>query len=81
MTHHRPCNCHTLFLSAGELRGAELHPFRQSHTFQHLPCPHQPVFLSHAGIEQRKRHIFQHGLAGQQVEILKDKADLLVADV
>ena len=78
LAHHCPCNCHTLFLSAGKLSRLELYPFFQPHTCQHFLCPFQPFLFPHAGIQQRQCHVFQHRLAGQQVEVLEHEADLLV---
>ena len=77
MAHHGTCDRHTLFLTAGKLGGLEVHTIFQSHTGQHLFCPHQPVFFPHACIEQRQRHILGSGAVLQQRKMLKDKGDLL----
>ena len=66
--------------AAGHLRGPVLHPARQPHPLQSLHCQVIAVIGVDALIDQGQLHIFQHRQGLNQVVLLENEADLLVAD-
>ena len=75
-----PRNRHPLLLAAGHLGGPVLHPFSKPHPLQsgqgHLPA----VIRRDPLVDQRQLHIFQHSQVLNQIILLENKSDLLVAD-
>ena len=76
-----PRNGHPLLLAAGHLHRPVLDAVRQPHPGQGLQGHVPAVVGIHPLVDQGQFHIFQHRQALDQVVLLKDKADLLVADV
>ena len=56
------------------------HPVCHFHQFQQLLCPLCPLTGRYAGIHHRQFHIFQGVGPGDQIEILKHKADFSVSN-
>ncbi|CDC61055.1 6-pyruvoyl-tetrahydropterin synthase [Clostridium sp. CAG:448] len=65
----------TLHLSAGHLIGAFVKLVAQSDALQCLFCAAAPFRFGNTGQGQRKLHIGEHTLVGNQVIALKNKAD------
>ena len=75
-----PGDGHPLLLAAGELIGQVVELVAQAHLLQYLSGPLPALRLGDAGIHQRYLHIFQQVQLGQQVVLLKDEPQQLVAD-
>ncbi len=75
-----PGDGHPLLLAAGELHGLVIQFIAQSHHLQGDPRPFVPLRLGDAGVHQGHLHILLQGQLGQQVVLLKDEAQHLVAD-
>ena len=69
-----------LLLAAGELRGPVLHALAQTHALQRLARRRPPLRYAHALVDQGQFDIFERGELGQEVESLKNEANLPVAD-
>ena len=54
---------------------------RQTHQLQRLFNLATPLFLGNAEIEQRQIHIFCHAQIVDQIEVLKNKSDVGLAQV
>ena len=80
MIDDRPCDRDTLLLSAGELCRHEAHAVLQSDALQGFDRALSALPHGNACIEQRQLHIFQRRLPRQQIEILKNKAELFIPD-
>jgi len=72
-------NRHALLLTAGQLVWPVQRPVGQPDGFQRGERPLPAVRLS--GIQQGQLHVAQRRCAPQQVVTLKDKTDLLIADL
>ena len=81
MVDQRARDGHALLLAAGELGGLVVHAVLQADPAQHLPGLLQGLAIGKmAGrVRERHRHVFQGARARQQVEILEDEAELVVA--
>ena len=55
-------------------------PLGQADSLQRLPRPRDPLAPAHPLINQRQLHIFLRSQLGNQIEILKNEADLAVPD-
>ena len=71
---------HALALAAGELIGLVIHALAQADVGQRFLGAVDALGGGGAVVDQRQLHVVQRGGAGQQIEGLKDEADLLVAD-
>ena len=80
ITGHCPGDRNPLFLSAGQLVGLVLGAIPHPHHLQQFPRPRGPPAGGNTGIEQRQLDVLLCVGAADQVEGLKDKADLPVAD-
>jgi len=80
VAHQCPRNGHALLLAAGKLVGAVFQLVAKPHLFQHLPGADVAVGAGDARIHQRHLHIFHQVQLGQQIVLLEDKAQHLVAD-
>ena len=80
IAHQRPCYCHALLLTAGELRRVVPHAVRHSHALECLLDLLLALRRTGASIGQWQLDVFVHGEVANQVERLKDEADLPVAD-
>ncbi len=77
-----PGDGHPLLLAAGELAGQVLPLVRQAHPLQGLRWPaRRRSSADDAGIQQGQLHILLHGQLGDQVILLEDEAQHLVADL
>ena len=56
-----------------------MHPLLQPHPRQGFLRTLLPLYCRYFAVEERQLNIFQGAGAGQQIEILKNKTDLLVA--
>ena len=79
--HNGPGNGYPLALAAGKLIGHKVDALFQSHRFQGLRRTLPPLLQRHIGIQQRQRHIVQGIHLRQQVEALKHKPNVAVADL
>lgn len=79
--HDRACNGNSLLLPSGKLRRLMVHAVRQLHFFKSLGDALPPLRRRHLLIDQRKLHVLRSRQPGQEIEILKNKPDLPVADV
>src|ERR1700678_165469 len=78
-TRERAGDGHALLLSARELRGVVTRPGRQADAFQGLLYSPPPLRSVESAIAQRYVDIVLHVQIGNQIEGLKNEADLLVA--
>ena len=75
----RPGNGDALLLTAGKLAGLVFQLIAQPHLLQCLAGPAAALGAGHARIDQRHLHVFQQIQFGQQVILLEDEAQHLVA--
>src|SRR5262249_49036034 len=81
MPRERPRYSHTLLLSARKLRGLVPHTIGHADPFERL----HDSFLAIGGrhllaVSQREFHVLIHREIADQIETLKDEADLLVSN-
>ena len=77
----RARHCHTLLLTAGELRRVMPDAMRHAHSFQRFHHARLAVGRRHPlPVGQRQLDVFVHRQIADQVETLKDESDLLVAN-
>ena len=69
-----------LALAAGQFVGLVVGPCFQADGFQLFHGPFCPFLAADAGVDQGQGDVVQGGNAGQEVEVLEDEADVLVAD-
>ncbi len=81
--HERACNGDALLLTAGHLARLVMHPLRQPHAFQEGRAAVELLAVVDAGrrISQRHGHLVERGGPREQVEALKDEADLTIAQM
>ena len=77
----RPGDGHPLLLAAGELAGKVLPFVGKAHPLQGADRPLPALLGGDAGVQQRKLHILLHRQLWDQVVLLEDKAQHLVADL
>ena len=75
-----PGNGDPLLLAAGHLHRLMLDAAQQTHSFQRFHCQLPALIGADSLIDQGELHIFQHRQALDQIILLKDEADLPVAD-
>ena len=79
------CQCprdgNTLLLTAGKLVGLVPELIAKAHLFQCSGGTAAALPARHPGIHQRNLHVFHQAELGQQVILLKDEAQQLVADL
>ena len=76
-----PGDGHPLLLAAGQLGGEILLLGRQPHPLQGPDRPLPPLAGGHPGVQQGQLHVLQHVELGNQVVLLEDEAQHLVADL
>ena len=76
-----PADGHALLLAARELGRAELHPLLEPDELQQFGGPVADVVLLLFPVERGHEDVFEHGGVRQEVEALKDEADVLVAQL
>src|SRR5436190_2381433 len=64
-----------LLLAAGELHRIRVHPVLQPDPLQHLEGPALLLRRRHAEHARHERHVVEHGLVRQQLEVLEDEAE------
>ena len=69
-----------LALAAGQFVGLVVGPRFQADGFQLFHGPFRPFPAADTGVDQGQGDIVQGGDAGQEVEVLEDEANVLVAD-
>ena len=79
--HQRPGDRDPLLLTAGHLTRPVLGPVGQPDPGQRLHRPLPALGLVHPGVAQRQLDVAPGRHRGQQVELLEDEPDLLVADL
>ena len=77
--HQRPGNGYALLLSAAEFFRCVGKPVAESHFFQEGLCRFITVSGRYAERHERIRDVFPTGEVGDEVKVLKDKADLFHA--
>ena len=77
----RPGDGDPLLLAARHLVGVVVEPIAQPDPLQRLAGPLVPLGGGDPGVEQRQLDVLQRRGARQQVEVLEDEADRLVAEV
>ena len=75
----RPGDGHPLLLAAGELIWSVGQTLGQAHPLQGRGRPPTPLHQGHARINHRQHHVLQGTELGQQVKLLKHKAQVAVA--
>ena len=75
----RSCDCHTLFLAAGEFVGLVRSTVGKSHEGKEFLCPLPGLSPRSTADEGRHHHILQRGELGQELMELKDEAHVHVA--
>ncbi len=78
--HQRSRNRHPLPLTARKLIRFMHHPSPQIHRLEHFLRTSRPLRRRRSVIDQRKLHIMQRSRSSQQIERLKHKPNLLVAN-
>src|SRR5450830_703056 len=73
----RPGNAHALFLATADLGRVAVAQCGQPHQIEQLIDSRLDESRAHAGELQRQGHVVKHGAGRQQVEVLKDHADLM----
>ena len=81
MRDERAGDRHALPLSAGELVRQMMAAVGKPDALEHALRLGAAVREAQAAIDQRLHHVLQRGRARQQIEVLKDEADLLIANV
>ena len=76
-----PGDGHPLLLASGQLRGPVRLPVRQTHQREHLPRLAAARRRRYPVVEGRQLGVLQGGGAGQEVVVLEDEADLVVAHI
>ena len=69
-----------LLLSAGHLRRLVVHTVLQTYHFQSIPGKLSSLLPAKASVNKRQLHILQSIQIGDQIESLKNKSNLPVAD-
>ena len=76
-----PGDGHTLLLTAGELAGQVLALFGQPNPLQGADGPLMPLLGAHTGVEKGQLHILLDVELGNQIVLLEDEAQHLIADL
>ena len=69
-----------LLLTAGKLRRQVLGAVGETHALERRGDALCPLRRPYAAVDERKFHIFLCGELGDQIEVLENEADLLIAD-
>src|SRR5712692_6379668 len=80
LARQRPRHGHALLLPAGELGRVVLHAMRHAYFFERLLNPLLALAGGHTSVSERQLHILVNRKIADQIEGLKDKTDLAVAD-
>ena len=75
-----PGDGHALALAAGELVWFMVGPGFKADGFQFIHGPFSPLFAADAGVYQGQGDVVEGCDSRQEVEVLEDEADVLVAD-
>ena len=79
--HQGPGDGYPLLLAAGELHGLVPPLISQAHLFQGRLGPLPALSLGNAGVHQRDLHVLRQIQFGQQIILLENEAQKLVADL